>query len=369
MHNYLKRIYEGKRVLITGCTGFKGSWLSLWLNMLGADVIGYALDPPTEPNLFTILDLRTDIKYLLGNVSDYDKLISVFEIYQPEFVFHLAAQPLVQLSYEHPRLTFDTNVMGTVNILESVRHTGSVRVCVVITSDKCYENKEWIYGYRENDPMGGYDPYSSSKGCAELVTSAYRSSFFNPNEYGMTHEVSISSARAGNVIGGGDWGRDRIIPDCIRSLSNNQGISIRNSSARRPWQYVLEPLYGYLLLGGLMSKNGNAYSSAWNFGPNDANIISVKELVDYVINCWGTGSFSLDNLDHPHEANLLKLDISKARAILGWMPIYDVYEAITRTVKWYKAFYNSSTNKEISELTLNEIRSFENAIHASSVKC
>jgi CDP-glucose 4,6-dehydratase len=366
MDEYFREIYGKRRVLITGHTGFKGSWLSLWVTELGANVIGYSLEPPTEPNLFESVNLMDKITHIIGDVRDEKHLISVFEKYQPEFVFHMAAQPLVRTSYKEPRLTYETNVMGTVNVLEAVRKTKSVRVCVIITSDKCYENKEWVYGYRETDPMGGYDPYSSSKGCAELVTAAYRKSFFNPEDYGKTHNVALSSVRAGNVIGGGDWGDDRIIPDCIRALSKGEKIVIRNSSATRPWQYVLESLSGYLLLGALMYKDGTKYSDAWNFGPNDESIIAVEELVKLVIKYWGSGSYTIDTSSHPHEAGLLKLDASKARALLGWKPIYDVYEAVEKTINWYKNFYNGMRKEKLYEFTVGEIREYINRMSDES---
>jgi len=360
MDKYFRDIYKNKKVLITGHTGFKGSWLSLWLTELGASVIGYSLESPTEPNLFEAINLKDIITQIIGDVRDEEHLTSVFEKYQPEFVFHLAAQPLVRTSYKEPKLTYETNVMGTVNILEAVRRTKSVRVCVIITSDKCYENKEGVYGYRETDPMGGYDPYSSSKGCAELVTSAYRKSFFNPEDYGKTHDVTLSSVRAGNVIGGGDWGEDRLIPDCVRALSQKKEIVIRNPQATRPWQYVLEPLSGYLLLGGLMHEEGAKYSNPWNFGPNDESIITVEELVKLVIKHWGSGAYTIDTSSHPHETGFLKLDASKARALLGWKPIYDVYEAAEKTINWYKIFYNGMRKEKLYEFTVEEIMEYSN---------
>jgi CDP-glucose 4,6-dehydratase len=359
-NNYFRGVYKGKRILITGHTGFKGSWLSLWLKELGGDVIGYALEPPTKPNLFESINLKEKITHVIGDIRDEDYLTSVFDKYQPEFVFHLAAQPLVRRSYKEPKLTYETNVMGTVNILEAVRKTKSVRVYVIITSDKCYENKEWIYGYRETDPLGGYDPYSSSKGCAELVTAAYRGSFFNPEDYGKIHAVTLSSVRAGNVIGGGDWGEDRLIPDCVRALSQKKEIVVRNPSATRPWQYVLEPLAGYLLLGVLMYEDGNRYSSAWNFGPDDESIITVEELVKLVIKHWDNGSYIIDTSNHPHEAGLLKLDASKARSLLGWKPIYDVCEAVERTISWHKNFYKGMSKEELYEFTVREILDYVN---------
>lgn len=358
MDNYFRDIYKNKEVLITGHTGFKGSWLSLWLTELGAKVIGYSLEPPTEPNLFESIGLEDKITHIIGDVRDEEHLTSIVEKYQPEFVFHLAAQSLVRLSYKEPKLTYETNVMGTVNVLEAVRKTKSVRVCVVVTSDKCYENREQVYGYRETDPMCGYDPYSSSKGCAELVISAYRRSFFK--DYGKTHNVALSSVRAGNVIGGGDWGEDRIIPDCMRALSEGKSIAIRNPSATRPWQYVLEPLSGYLLLGVLMYKDGARYSEPWNFGPNEESIITVEELVKLVIKHWGGGAYTISTSNQPHEASLLKLDASKACASLGWKQVYDVYEAVERTINWYKSFYTGMRKEELSEFTVKEILEYSN---------
>ena len=360
MDKYFREIYVDRKVLITGHTGFKGSWLSLWLTELGANVIGYSLKPPTEPNLFESVNLKDKITHIIGDVRDEKHLTAIFEKYQPEFVFHLAAQPLVKTSYKEPKLTYETNVMGTVNVLEAVRKTSSVRDCIIVTSDKCYENREWVYGYRETDPMGGYDPYSSSKGCAELVTSAYRRSFFNPKDYGKTHNVALSSVRAGNVIGGGDWGEDRIIPDCVRALSQKKAIVIRNPHATRPWQYILEPLTGYLLLGALMYEEEAKYSGPWNFGPNDESILTVEELVKLVIKHWGSGNYTIDTSSHPHEAGLLKLDASKAHALLGWKPIYDVYEALEKTINWYKNFYNDVSKEELYEYTVNEIWEYTN---------
>ena len=355
MDNYFKDVYKNKKVLVTGHTGFKGSWLSLWLLELGANVIGYSLEPPTQPNLFDSIKLKNKITHILGDVRDENHLFNVFKKYQPEFVFHLAAQPLVRLSYTEPKLTYETNVIGTINVLEAVRKTDSVRVCVVITTDKCYENKEWVYGYRETDSMGGYDPYSSSKACAELVVSAYRNSFFNSKDYDKIHNIALSSVRAGNVIGGGDWGEDRLIPDCVKTLSKNKIINIRNPQATRPWQYVLEPLSGYLLLGSKMYKDGKRYSSAWNFGPNDNDIITVEEIVKSVTKNWGNGDYKVDTSSQPHEAGLLKLDTSKARTFLGWKPIYNVCEAIKRTINWYKYFYKSVEKEKLYKITVNDI--------------
>jgi CDP-glucose 4,6-dehydratase len=355
MKQNINNIYKNKKVLITGHTGFKGSWISLWLLELGADVIGYSLEPPTEPNLFDSIKLKNKITHIIGDVRNKKNLFSVFKKYKPEFVFHLAAQPLVRLSYKDPKLTYETNIMGTVNVLETVRKTNSVKVCIVITTDKCYENKEWVYGYRENDAIGGYDPYSSSKGCAELIITAYRNSFFNPKDYGKTHNVILSSVRAGNVIGGGDWREDRIVPDCIKMLYQKKEIIIRNPNATRPWQYILDPLGGYLLLGSKMYKDGAKYSSAWNFGPKDESIITVNELVKLVIKNWGNGIYKVNNFNHPHEAGLLKLDISKARTFLGWNPVYNIYETIERTINWYRNFYNGIKKEKLYKITVNEI--------------
>ena len=354
-NNILNNIYEGKKVLVTGHTGFKGGWLSLWLKELGAEVIGYSLDPLTQPSFFEAVDLKNKLIHIIGDVRDEKHLLSLFKKYQPEFVFHLAAQSLVRLSYKKPRLTYETNIMGTINVLETVRKTNSVKACIVVTTDKCYEDKEWIYGYREIDPMGGYDPYSSSKACAELVVSSYRNSFFNPEDYGKNHNVALSTVRAGNVIGGGDWGEDRLISDCVKTFSQNKIINIRNPQATRPWQYVLEPLSGYLLLGSKMYKDGKRYSSTWNFGPNDNDIITVEEMVKSVIMNWGNGDYKIDTSNQPHEAGLLKLDTSKVRTFLGWKPVYNIFETSKRTINWYKHFYNAIEKEKLYKITVNEI--------------
>jgi len=349
LENNNLEFFKSKNILIIGHTGFKGSWLTLWLTELGANVIGYSLEPPTNPSVFEALNLKERITHIIGDVRDEEKLKKVFKMYKPEFVFHLAAQPLVRYSYIAPKYTYEVNIMGTINLLEAVRETDSVKVVIVVTSDKCYENKEWIYGYREIDPIGGYDPYSSSKGCAELIVSAYRRSYFD------SLGVALSSARAGNVIGGGDWQEDRLVPDCIRALSKGEVIKIRNPNAIRPWQYVLEPLSGYLLLGSKMYKDGKRYSSAWNFGPNDNDIITVEEIVKSVIQNWGNGDYKVDTSSQPHEAGLLKLDTSKARIFLGWKPVYNIYETIKKTINWYKYFYNGVEKEKLSKITINEI--------------
>ncbi|SNZ06187.1 CDP-glucose 4,6-dehydratase [Persephonella hydrogeniphila] len=353
MKYLFNKIYKNKKVLVTGHTGFKGSWLTLWLKHLGAKVIGYSLEPPTNPNLFEILNLEKEIIHIVGDIRDEKKLKKVFQEYKPEIVIHMAAQPLVRYSYINPKETYETNVIGTLNVFEAVKETESVKVVINVTSDKCYENKEWVYGYRENDPMGGYDPYSSSKGCAELLTSAYRNSFFNPKDYGKTHNVALASVRAGNVIGGGDWAEDRLIPDCIRALSKKETIYIRNPYAIRPWQHVLEPLSGYLWLGALMWQDPVKYSEGWNFGPNDEDILTVEEIVKEVIKIWGNGEYKVNSENKFHEARLLKLDISKAHSYLKWKPVYNAKTALQETINWYKTYF--SDPKKICDFTHNQL--------------
>jgi CDP-glucose 4,6-dehydratase len=361
--NYLKgfgNFYKDKRILVTGHTGFKGAWLSIWLNKLEADVVGYALEPPTTPSLFDICILESRVTSIKGDVRDLKKLKDVFANYQPEIVFHMAAQPLVRYSYREPVETYGTNVMGTVNVLEACRHTPSIKAIVNITSDKCYENKEWVWGYRENDPMGGYDPYSSSKGCAELVTGAYLRSYFNPDKY-REHGVSLASVRAGNVIGGGDWAEDRLIADCIRALSEKKQIIVRSPDAVRPWQHVLEPLSGYLLLAQRLYEEGLTFSGAWNFGPDDDSVVPVRWVVDRVVEIWGdSASWKIDDGHKPHEARYLKLDCSKARTQLGWKPQWELYRGLNKTVEWYKAYYRSEA--DMLNFTLEHINSYEDSV-------
>ena len=329
-------VFKNKTVLVTGHTGFKGSWLCIWLKEMGANIVGYALEPYTEKDNFVVTSLQDKITHIIGDVRDFRELRKVFEEYQPEFVFHLAAQPIVRESYINPKETYDINIGGTVNVLECCRLTDSVRVIVNITSDKCYENKEWVWGYRENDPMGGYDPYSSSKGCSELITAAYRNSFFNPIDF-EKHGKSLSSVRAGNVIGGGDWQKDRIIPDCIRALESKKPIEIRHPRATRPWQHVLEPLSGYLLLASKMYKEPQKFCGAWNFGPDQKSTVTVGEIADMIVARWGSGSWTdKSNQEEPHEANLLNLDISKAKTYLKWSPVWNAETTVEETVKWYK---------------------------------
>lgn len=339
-------IYRTKKVMVTGHTGFKGSWLSLWLSELGAQVIGYALKPETEPNLFTALNLKDTVSHHIGDIRDFAKLNNVVKASKPDMVIHLAAQPLVRRSYLEPKYTYEVNVLGTVNVLEAVRQSNTVRAVINVTSDKCYENKEQLIGYKETDPMGGYDPYSSSKGCAELVTAAYIKSFFNPAKY-KSHKVAVASVRAGNVIGGGDWAEDRLVPDSIKALAKNKTIVIRNPYAIRPWQYVLEPLYGYLLLGSHLLRGNTEFIGGWNFGPKDKNIANVGTVVKKVIDFWGNGAYKISGDKALHEAAILKLNINKAVNLLKWHPQIDIRQALAKTVQWYKDFYTRKTNMRL----------------------
>ncbi|MEG0962927.1 MAG: CDP-glucose 4,6-dehydratase [Lachnospiraceae bacterium] len=338
-----QEFWRGKKVLITGHTGFKGSWLSIWLCELGAEVIGYGLDPYTEKDNFVLSNVGARIIDIRGDIRDRAALQEVFNQYQPEIVFHMAAQPLVRLSYEEPYVTYETNVMGTLNVLECVRSAHSTKVGIMITTDKCYENKEQIWGYRESDPFGGYDPYSASKACAEILIASYRNSFLNLEQY-QTHGTAIASVRAGNVIGGGDWSKDRIIPDCIRALEAKEPIKIRNPKSIRPWQHVLEPLYGYLMLGEKLYENPLEYSGGWNFGPEDKSFITVWNMAEKIIKYYGTGSLvETVSAQAPHEANLLFLDITKAKQKLGWYPRLSVEKAIQLTVQWYLQYSTKDT--------------------------
>jgi len=348
--------WRGKRVFLTGHTGFKGSWLSKWLLMLGAEIRGYSLDPPTQPSLFVSLGLVHEIDHCIGDIRNADELSSSVKDFNPEIVFHMAAQPLVRLSYKEPRMTYETNVMGTLNVYEAVRACESVRAVVSITTDKCYENREWVWGYRENDAMGGFDPYSSSKGCAEILSSAYRRSYFNPSLYGKAHQVALATARAGNVIGGGDWALDRLVPDCVRSLSKGEKIVIRSPGATRPWQHVMEPLSGYLRLAEYMFEDPFNSSEGWNFGPNDDGLWTVEEVVAETIKNWGSGHYECETNPGFHEANLLKLDVSKARAKLKWVPRMLTTEAINKTIEVYKRHYERQSS--ISELVSSQIHEY-----------
>lgn len=331
--------FKGKRVLVTGHTGFKGSWLSIWLNELGAEVVGVGLDPYSERDNFVLSGIGNKIMAdIRADIRDGERMKEIFREYQPEIVFHLAAQPLVRLSYDIPVETYQTNVMGTINVMEAIRNTDSVKVGVMITTDKCYENKEQIWGYRENEPMGGYDPYSSSKGAAEIAIASWRRSFFNPEQY-EKHGKSIASVRAGNVIGGGDWALDRIIPDCIRALEAGKTIDIRSAKAIRPWQHVLEPLSGYMLLAKKMWENPTEYCEGWNFGPRAESISTVWEVASKVIENYGSGELcDLSNPNALHEAKLLMLDISKAKFRLGWEPRMNIDQTVALTVDWYRNY-------------------------------
>ena len=340
MRNLFCGVYINRKVLITGHTGFKGSWLAFWLSQMGADVLGYSLEPDTNPNHFSMLDLP--IESVIGDIRDIDNLTRVFDRFQPEIIFHLAAQSLVRRSYDDPAETFKTNVMGTVNIFEACRRTSSVRAVINVTSDKCYENREWAWGYRENDPMGGYDPYSASKGCAELVTAAYRNSFFNLAEYDRKHYTLLASARAGNVIGGGDWAKDRIMTDIMEAVSQGEKLYIRNPRATRPWQHVLDPLSGYLLLGQKLLEGKTEFAEAWNFGPNDDGAIPVVQMVKQMQKIWNKIDYQVEqDKDNPHEAGLLKLDCSKARMKLNWKGAWDSRTTFAKTAIWYQSYYEN----------------------------
>ena len=351
--------WKGKRVLVTGHTGFKGSWLSLWLQSMGAQVVGYALAPPTNPSLFEVAEVGKGMTSIIGDIRDLGTLRVMFAEHKPEIVIHMAAQPLVRYSYVEPVETYSTNVMGTVNLLEAVRSTQSVKAVVNVTSDKCYENREWAWGYRENEAMGGYDPYSNSKGCAELVTAAYRNSYFHPEKYAQ-HGVAVASARAGNVIGGGDWAEDRLIPDVMRAITLGKPVSIRSSHAIRPWQHVLEPLSGYLLLAQELYEDGIDYAEGWNFGPNDEDAKPVQWIVEKLSKAWGEGaSWVLDGNEHPHEAHYLKLDCSKAKMRLDWHSRWHLEDALDAIIDWHRSYRDG---KDMRELTLRQISTYNNSI-------
>lgn len=330
--------WKGKHVFITGHTGFKGSWLCLWLHAMGAKVTGYALPPPTDPSMFDLCRIDQLVASRIADVRDSGKIKASIAEASPEIVFHLAAQPLVRESYRDPAGTYGTNVLGTVNVLEGIRSCVGVKAFVNVTTDKCYENREWVWGYRENEPLGGYDPYSSSKACSELVTAAYRASYFNPGNY-EAHGVGIASARAGNVIGGGDWAEDRLVPDCIRSILKGERIRIRSPKAIRPWQHVLESLGGYLLLAQKLYEEGPRFAGAWNFGPLEDDSKTVEWVVKRICERWGGGaSYEIDSGPHPHEAHYLKLDCSKAKMDLCWKPRWNVELAIDKAIEWYTAY-------------------------------
>lgn len=356
MIDIFNNFYKGKRVLVTGHTGFKGSWLSIWLHELGAEVIGIAQDPYSERDIYVLSGIGNKIKAdIRADIRDGERMKEIFQKYQPEIVFHLAAQPLVRLSYDIPVETYETNVMGTINIMEAIRNTPSVKVGIMITTDKCYDNCETIKGYVETDPFGGYDPYSSSKGACEIAIQSWRRSFFNPKDYGKKHTVSLASVRAGNVIGGGDWAKDRIIPDCIRALEEGRVIEIRSPMAIRPWEHVLEPLSGYMILAKLMWENPTKYCEGWNFGPETESVSTVWEVASEVVKNYGYGE--LKDSSEPnavHEANLLMLNINKAKTRLGWYPRMDIKKCIELVVDWYKKY----RIENVYTLCIEEINKF-----------
>jgi CDP-glucose 4,6-dehydratase len=346
--------WKGKKVFVTGHTGFKGSWLSLWLQYMGAVVKGYALSPPSQPNLFTEANVASGMRSEIGTINDLHTVKKSMTNFNPDILIHMAAQPLVRLSYKEPIETYMTNVIGTANVLESARSCKNIKAIVSVTTDKCYENKEWAWGYRENDPMGGHDPYSSSKGCAELVTAAYRSSFFNTNE-----TANLASARAGNVIGGGDWADDRLIPDILKAFEKNEPVVVRNPTATRPWQHVLEPLSGYLVLAQHLYNEGFEFAEGWNFGPKYEDCQSVGWILDKMVTKWGKGvSWELDKNNKHHEAGYLKLDCSKAAMKLNWHPNWNLEYALDSIVNWHQ---NWLSGINIQKQCLHEIKAYHNS--------
>lgn len=350
-----EREFKGKTVFVTGNTGFMGMWLSLWLTLLGATVIGYSLDLSARNQVVKSLIKENKLVQIFGDVNDLKLLTSCISEHRPDYVFHLAAQPLVRTSYELPHLTIQTNVMGTVNVLESIRKYSSEVTCVVVTSDKCYDNKETIYAYKETDPMGGYDPYSASKGATELVTASYRNSFFTSDKNSLT---SVSTIRAGNIIGGGDWAPHRIVPDCMCALYENKTIVVRNPNSVRPWQYVLEPISGLLLLAQKMRHDPKQFSNSWNFGPESTQLITVQDLVKLIISDWGKGDwvYVSDPITHPHEAQYLMLNSNKSKTYLEWSPVYSINESVHETVNWYKT--NLTHEENIYEFSLMQIKNY-----------
>lgn len=345
------KFWKGKKVFLTGHTGFKGSWLSLWLQMMGAEVKGLSLKPQKLPALFIEANVAENMRSVIGDIRDKDFVVESMRQFNPDILIHMAAQPLVRVSYREPIDTYSTNIMGTIHVLDAARYCSNLRSIVNVTTDKCYENNEWEWGYRENERMGGFDPYSSSKACSELVTSAYRSSFFQKNG------VAIATARAGNVIGGGDWAEDRLIPDILKAFEKKQPAIIRNPNAIRPWQHVLEPLSGYLILSERLYNEGQLFAEAWNFGPNDQDVQTVQWIVERMIKDWNhEPSWEMDSLKQPHEANYLKLDISKARKKLGWEPRWDLTIAIEKIIKWHRLWL-SGVNTQT--LCMNQIKEFQ----------
>lgn len=341
--------YNGKKVFVTGHTGFKGSWLCKMLVNYGAQVTGYSLEPPTSPALFDIAEIAADVHSIIGDIRDYESLKAAFDEANPEIVFHLAAQPIVRDSYKNPALTYETNVMGTVNILECVRNSSCVKSFLNVTTDKVYLNKEWPWGYRENEELDGYDPYSNSKSCSELVTHSYKNSFF------QNGNVAISTARAGNVIGGGDFANDRIVPDCIRAAMKHEEIVVRNPFSTRPYQYVLEPLYAYMMIAAMQYNDSSQYADYYNVGPNDSDCFQTGALVDLFVKYWGEGLSWIDRFDGgPHEANFLKLDCSKLKARFGWQPRWNLEQAIEKVVEWSKCWINGDDVRECMDKQIEE---------------
>lgn len=356
MVNQVTDFYKGRKVLITGHTGFKGSWLSMLLHHMGAEVYGYALDPPTQPSLYTEARIGGIVHSQMGDVRNYNLLLATMRSIEPEIVIHMAAQPLVRQSYLNPVETYEVNIMGTVYLLEACRNVPSVKAILNVTSDKCYENLEIPRGYHEDDPMGGFDPYSSSKGCSELVTAAYRNSYFSLAEGIAENTASVATARAGNVIGGGDWANDRLIPDFVRSTIRGEEVIIRYPYAIRPWQHVLEPLYGYLLLAMKLYREGSRFAEPWNFGPKQESVKSVAWMVEHLCKVWGgDASFTIDADSHFHEAGLLQLDCSKAAAKLGWNSVWETESVLFLVVSWYKAFY---AGQDMQSFSLRQIENY-----------
>jgi CDP-glucose 4,6-dehydratase len=354
--------WRGKRVFLTGHTGFKGGWLSLWLQQLGAELTGYALQPPTDPCLFDKANVGRGMRSIIGDIRDGAKLVAAVREAAPDIVIHMAAQPLVRRSYADPVETYSTNVMGTVHLLEAVRQCGSVRAVVNVTTDKCYENREWLWPYRENEAMGGYDPYSSSKGCAELVTAAYRNSYFNASNFSQ-HQMALASARAGNVIGGGDWAEDRLVPDILAAFSRGEPVQIRNPHAVRPWQHVLEPLRGYLTLAERLFSDGASYAEAFNFGPREDDAQPVEWIVRQLAAKWGDAAvWRVDVGHHPHEASLLRLDVSKAAHRLAWRPALNLDAALQLTVDWARA---CREGLDLHAITLAQINDYQTRVAVS----
>ena len=360
-----REFWRNRRVFLTGHTGFKGSWLALWLTDMGAQVTGFALNPPTEPNLHQLFAMNGRLTAITNDITNGIALRDALRLSKPEIVIHMAAQPIVLASYREPVKTYETNVMGTVHLLEAIRTESSVRAVVNVTTDKCYENKEWVWGYRENESLCGEDPYSNSKSCSELVTACYRKSFFRPANYEL-HRVALATARSGNVIGGGDWAADRLVPDCLRALLKGEIIKLRNPQAIRPWQHVLEPLRGYLTLAEKLFVEGSRYGEGWNFGPNASDARSVEWVARKLCELWAKEAvIEFADIDQPHEAQILRLDCSKAGSSLGWLPVWSIEEALRFTVEWYKAF---DSGQDMTIFSLAQIHHYEAMVRVKDEK-